>query len=75
MKKLLAIALIALTLASCGTGYYSCAAYGTHPGGTGGSCSDKKYKIMSQECKQARNAVIIAAVLLTTVLTILINTT
>ena len=36
---------------------------------------DKKYKIMSQECKQARNAVIIAAVLLTTVLTILINTT
>ena len=30
---------------------------------------------MSQECKQARNAVIIAAVLLTTVLTILINTT
>jgi hypothetical protein len=39
MKKLLAIALIALTLASCGTGYYSCAAYSTHPGGTGGSCS------------------------------------
>ena len=39
MKKLLAIALIALTLASCGTGYYSCAAYSTHPGGRGGSCS------------------------------------
>ena len=34
---------------------------------------DKKYKIMSQECKQARNVVVITALLLTTVITILIN--
>ena len=30
---------------------------------------------MSKECKQARNVVLITALLLTTVLTILINTT
>jgi len=34
---------------------------------------DKKYKIMSKECKQARNTVVITALLLTTVITILIN--
>jgi len=39
MKKLLAIALIALTLASCSTGYYNCVAYDAHPGGTRGNCS------------------------------------
>jgi len=34
---------------------------------------DKKHKIMSKECKQARNVVVITALLLTTVITILIN--
>ncbi len=42
MKKVLAIATIAIVLASCGSAnslVNSCPAYAKHPGATGGSCS------------------------------------
>ena len=38
MKKVLAIALAAITLVGCGSSYSACAAYAKHPGATGGTC-------------------------------------
>ena len=39
MKKVLVIALAAITLVGCGSSYSTCAAYAKHPGATGGKCS------------------------------------
>ena len=39
MKKVLVIALVAITLVGCGSSFQACSAYAKHPGATNGKCS------------------------------------